>query len=110
MNRDVHPHLEKEEGGVMVNAEEANKYLLKVKFPANGPQFEEEVEPQLEEDFSLEVTKEEVTGALKRSRNRSSPELDGVNYKALKICNKRHPGLLPRMYTEFLRHQTFPKV
>lgn len=102
------PHLKKDDGGVTRNVTEAEDYLLRTKFPENGPAV-----PPRGVDFAqslapVNVDPEEVITALKKSSNRSTPGPDRANYKILKVFNKKHPTVLASLFDKCLNTGVFP--
>ena len=57
----------------------------------------------------LQMSEEEVKAILMKQSNRSSPGVDGIGYKALKILNKLHPNLQPTLYNSCLAWSVFPE-
>ena len=41
-----------------------------------------------------DILPEEVAGIVKKANNRSAPGPDGIDSKAVKLINKKHPALL----------------
>jgi hypothetical protein len=80
------------------------------KFPTAAPPVDNLATPPTDSDWDNKITKAEVATILKSCKNRSSPGLDRVNYKTLKLINKKHPALLQTLFTECIKHMTFPKI
>lgn len=79
------------------------------------PQQEDEVDiiidnSQLPEDDNYIVTEDEVARTLKSVRNRSAPGIDLINYKILKMFNRRFPKFLAKLFSACLRYRLFPKA
>ena len=64
--------------------------------------------PEPEEDEEIEFPLDLVSEKLKKTCNRKSPGLDGVNYKILKILNLLHLTLLTELFFGCLRYRVFP--
>lgn len=102
------PQVKMPNGRLTTSDDEAAQCILWDKFPhVDHPPIQPEIPTRPLEDVP-EVTDLEVTRLLKSVKNRSAPGLDNVNYKALKKVNKKHPTLLPELYTQCLRWSTFP--
>lgn len=62
------------------------------------------------EDDSFCVQPAEVTKYLKKSRNRSAPGPDGINFKLLKAFHRLFPAILPALFSACLQHGVFPDI
>jgi hypothetical protein len=99
------PFVQKPNGDFTTSEEEACSVLLEAKFPSSTCTLEDSYAniPHTNVQY---IDDWEITSHLKRCRNRSAP---GPN-KALKICNKKHPGLLPWVMNNLLVWGLFRKV
>ena len=55
-----------------------------------------------------EVTAEEITTHLRKTRNNSAPGPDGVGYKTLKILRGKKPEILTCLFAACFRFRIFP--
>lgn len=104
------PQIRKADGSLTTSDEEASQLLLTLKFPGTTEALQAEqnpVTPVTEYQYTNDA---EITRHLKKCCNRSAPGTDGINYKTLKITNKRHPGLIPWIMNNCLRWRVFPQV
>lgn len=106
------PQMKKADGRLTTSDEEAASILLNAKFP-RAPAREETIIVDIPEKADVNVkyiNDYEITQYLKKCRNRSSPGPDGINYKALKVVNKKHPGLIPWIMNRCLCWSLYPDV
>lgn len=108
--KEVYSHLEKENQQVTKSRVEAMQYLMKTKIPEKAPAMIPMSNAECEDaEMPDEITADEIAEVLKKSKNRSAPGFDQINYKALKRVNKKHPSLLLDLYNSCLRYCIFPK-
>jgi len=111
MNRlNGYPTLKKADGTLTSDDYDACQFLLESKFPGDptfcdNMQYAEERE---EEAVFTPITEEEIANILKKTNNRSTPGIDKINYKTVKILNKKHPQILLNLYNNCLKWGVFP--
>lgn len=106
----VYPHLVREDGTTTKSIEEATEYLMMTKFPTTAPNIPNDAITEDGTEANDTVTNTEITNFLKKCSNRSSPGIDRINWKVMKLVNKTHPELLRTLYADCLKYSVFPSV
>jgi len=96
---------------VTKTAEESEELLLRSKFPTSNETLLNwrEEDKNMEDNKAVLVDPEEITQFLKGRNNKTSPGMDQIQWKHLKILNKKRPKILEDLYNGCLRHRVFPE-
>ena len=67
------------------------------------------LQQQPDDTGGYKVSKEMLANIPKKANNRTSPGIDKINYKVLKILNKSTPDILRNLYQACLQYNIFPE-